>query len=236
MRVSGASRLYSGFFRGFRGPFSVLLQGMLIALIGLVLLVANFNNAYGQTKKMSGHLVQDYVRTYNGDYNASLIQIDTGSQIFIFDKTTLQPAWSDDTAPIGAKVDVYYEDDIMPYKVLAIHVYATSTNPAILYTTPDFTISSTTYQKTGLDPRVGTVVMIVGLLIALFGAFLVYRRTRDRQLFPKKAKPFSSLSMQEQIEVMQSTPYSTPPPRYISPTAIRKSLEQEKKSGTPSDE
>jgi hypothetical protein len=238
MRVRGVSRLYSNYLAKFRGPFSVLLQGMLIALIGVILLVVNFADSYGQIKTMSGHLVQDYIRTDNGEYNASLIQIDTGNQIFIFDGTAMQPEWSDDAPPIGQKLEVYYEDDVMPYKVLAIQLYDSSGNPSILFATPGFKKGSTTYQKTTVDPAIGTGVLLFGLFVALIGAVLVYMRTRDRRLFPQKARPFSSLSLQEQIEVMQSRPYKTPPPSYVSPTAIRKLLEEEKKAGTstPSDE
>lgn len=238
MRVRGVSRLYSGYMTKFRGPFSVLLQGMLIAFIGLILLVVNFANSYGQIKTMSGHLVQDYIRTDNGEYNASLIQIDTGNQIFIFDGTAMRPEWSDYAPPIGQKLEVYYEDDVMPYKVLAIQLYDTSGNPSILFATSGFKQGSTTYQKTTVDPRIGVGVLLVGLVVAFFGAILVYMRTRDRRLFPKKARPFASLSLQERIEVMQSRPYKTPPPKYVSPTAIRKLLEEEKKAGTstPSDE
>ncbi len=132
-----AAGVYARRMAGVRGPVGILLQGALIAFVGLLVTIFNLNNSV-PIEKTSGAIQSDYVHSHadtpgNYVYNASWLQISTSIDLFIFNKNDFHPTWNDHVIR-GQKVDIYYAGQ-SPKTILAIQLYDDGGNPSTRYTT-----------------------------------------------------------------------------------------------------
>src|SRR5579872_2969139 len=125
LRPRGYTRLFSSY----RGPLSVIVQGMLVALVGLALFVFNLNDS-APYQKLTGHVAQGYEETDSyGQYSSSWVQLDSSKNLFNFDKDGFQPAVSQPFIR-GQKITIYYTTDTPP-QVAAIQFYNQFGDPTI---------------------------------------------------------------------------------------------------------
>lgn len=168
-----------------RGPISLILEGAFFVLLGLVLCLANLNNT-GQIKKVTGYIQDQYVHShFDGTgyvYDDTYLQINAGDGLYIFNHDDFHPKWDESKVVKGEKVDIFFEDDEHPYKVVAIQLYDISGGAASKFTTADYEANPSTYQKAGISPMIGLWIMLFGLLIGAFGGWRVYRYQRDRRI------------------------------------------------------
>ncbi|MHB8595400.1 MAG: hypothetical protein ACYDER_01165 [Ktedonobacteraceae bacterium] len=74
--------------------------------------------------------------------------------------------------------DIYYEE-ATPDQVTAIQLYDKFGDPTAKYTTPTYDQNPNTYQKPGVGPGVGEVIMALGLILAGIGGYLMYMQRRN---------------------------------------------------------
>jgi len=176
MRVTGAASVYSRMFAKIRGPIALIIQGAAIAVIGLVVVIANLGSNTASMQVDKGHIDSLYEHTTGGVYDATWITL-TNNELYIFDKSNLNPNW-DNQAFKGEKIDIYYED-ATPRQVMAIQLYDQFGDPATKYTTPAYDQNPTTYQKPGVGPGVGEFILALGLILAGIGGYLTYMQRRN---------------------------------------------------------
>ncbi|MGB8346410.1 MAG: hypothetical protein WCD86_16110 [Ktedonobacteraceae bacterium] len=211
IRPGGYTRLFSSY----RGPLSVIVQGMLVAFIGLALLVFNLNDS-APYQKLTGHVAQGYDETLDGMYDSSWIQLDSSSNLFNYVDSDFQPSL---TQPFfkGQKIVIYYTLDTPP-RVVAIQTYDQFGDPGAKYATSEYAQNPNAYS-TGIGPIPGVVVLLIGLLAIAFGAFR-YKQARDRKR--EEAEEAARPSRRPAL-------YATMPPKYVSPS---KSLPPQDDSAT----
>jgi hypothetical protein len=201
-------RGYTRLFRGYRGPLSVLVQGMLVAFIGLALLLFNLNDS-APYQTLTGHVVQGYDETLDGYYSSSWVQLDSNSNLYNYVETDFQPSLNQPFFK-DEKITIYYIPGTPP-QIVAIQTFDQFGVQSTKYTTSGYTQSPNSYS-TGIGPIPGVVVLIIGLLAIAFGWFR-YKQARDHMREEaeeaKRLSPFASRN---------ATPYSTMPPKYVSPS------------------
>jgi hypothetical protein len=202
-RPSGYTRL----FRGYRGPLSVLVQGILIAFIGLALLLFNLNDS-APYQTLTGQVVQGYEETDFGQYSSSWVQLDSSKNLYNYVETDFQPSLSQPFFK-DEQITIYYIPGTPP-QIVAIQTFDQFGNPSTKYTTSGYTQNPNSYS-TGMGPIPGVIVLIIGLLAIAFGVFR-YKQARNRMREEaeeaKRPSPFASHI---------STPYASMPPKYVSP-------------------
>lgn len=176
MRVMGASSVYRRMFANIRGPVALIIQGAAIALVGLVVVLANPGSNTAPMQVDKGTISDVYEHTTGGIYDATWITL-TNSELYMFDKTRLNPNWNNQAFK-GEKIDIYYED-ATPRQVMAIQLYDQFGDPTAKYTTPTYDQNPNTYQKPGVGPGVGEVILALGLILAAIGSYLTYMRRRN---------------------------------------------------------
>ena len=173
-----------------RGPIGVLSTSIAITLVGLALFLANLNTT-GQIHKITGSIEHDYAHfheDYPGAgyvYDQTWLQISGNVGLFIFDKNDFHPVW-DDHVFIGQKIDIYYGDET-PKKVFALQLYDEHGNPSTRFTTSTFDENPNTYQKPGIRPELGLVILAIGLLLTAIGIVLVVRLVRHNIPFDRES-------------------------------------------------
>ena len=207
-----AAGVYARRMAGVRGPVGILLQGALIAFVGLLVTIFNLNNSV-PIEKTSGAIQSDYVHSHadtpgNYVYNASWLQISTSIDLFIFNKNDFHPTWNDHVIR-GQKVDIYYAGQ-SPKTILAIQLYDDGGNPSTRYTTTAYDKNPNAYFTPGAGLDVGLGIFAVGLLIAIVGALVVATRHRRRVAL---ARETTSSSMAPARSL-----YASPPPKYEPPS------------------
>lgn len=202
-------RGYTRLFSRYRGPLSVLVQGMLVVIIGLALVLFNLNDNVSY-QKITGHVVNAYEETDSfGQYSSSWVQLDSSKDLFNFDKDGLHPAASQPFIR-GQEITIYYTNDTPP-QVAAIQFYNQFGDPTTKDVSDPYQQNPNTYSI-GIGPIPGLVVLLIGLLVIAFGGFK-YKQARDhmREEAEEAARPSSFASR-------NSTPYATLPPKYVSPS------------------
>lgn len=206
-----AAGVYARRMSGVRGPVGILLQGALIAFVGLLVTIFNLNNSV-PIQKTSGAIQSDYVHSQgipgNYVYHASWLQISTSNDLYIFNKNDFHPTWNDHVIQ-GQKVDIYYTGQ-SPKTVLAIQLYDEGGNPSTRYTTTAYDQNPNAYFTPGAGLDVGLGIFAVGLLIAVVGALVVATRYRRRVAL---ARETTSSSMAPAVSL-----YASPPPKYEPPS------------------
>lgn len=173
-----------------RGPMGVLITSIAIALVGLAMFLANLNNT-SQIHKITGTIQQDYVHfheDYSGVgyvYDQTWLQISGNEGFFIFNENDFHPVWNDHVF-IRQKIDIYYGDET-PKKVFALQLYDENGNPSTRFTTSAFDKNPNTYQKPGIGPEAGLVILAIGLLLTGIGTVLVARQVRHNVAFARES-------------------------------------------------
>lgn len=201
-------RGYSRLFRGYRGPLSVLVQGLFVLCIGLALLVFNLNDS-AQYQTLTGHIVQGYDETLDGYYSSSWVQLDSSKNLYNYVETDFQPSLSQPFYK-QQKITIYYIPGTPP-QVIAIQTFDQFGSQSTKYTTSGYRQNPNAYS-TGMGPIPGVIVLLIGLLAIAFGGFK-YKQARDhmREEAEEAARPSPFASR-------NSTPYATMPPKYVSPS------------------
>ena len=104
-------------FAKIRGPIALIIQGAAVAVIGLVVVIANLGGNTASMQVDKGHIDSVYEHTTGGVYDATWITL-TNNELYIFDKSSLNPNW-DNQAFKGEKIDIYYKDET-PRQVAAL--------------------------------------------------------------------------------------------------------------------
>jgi hypothetical protein len=189
------SRYYvTGQITGSHIPWSQILLGLIVAIIGLFLMVYNWNDT-APYLKISGHVTNEYEHLINDglgnmEYDSNWLKIDSDKNIYVFDKRIFQPVVSDKSFFKGQKIDLYVTDDDPP-NVAAIQLYDQFGVPSIKYVTPPYKQNPNTYSTGSLSPMVGLVIMIIGLLVMAYN-YWKYRLARKRLLAEEAAQSVSS--------------------------------------------
>jgi hypothetical protein len=175
---------YAGHSSSSSSPLLLILEGMLVAFIGLFLLVYNLNDT-APYLKISGHVKNEYEHLINDglgnmQYDSNWLQIDSNSNLFVFSKNDFQPIVADKSFFKGQKIDIYTTNDT-PKKVAAIQLYDQFGVPSIKYVTATYKQNPTTYSTGSLSPIVGLVIMLIGLLVMAYGT-RKYLQARKRKL------------------------------------------------------
>lgn len=148
-----------------------IFQGVFILALGVVFMIANAGNG-SPYKQISGHILDEYVHTLNNRYDSNWLHITTDpSDLYLFDKNTLHPTWTD---PIfkGERVDIYYVDDT-PRRIVALQLYDLYGNPWKKFTTTEYDSSvHSPHINFGFDIGIGLVV--VGLVVAGYAIYRVF--------------------------------------------------------------
>ncbi|SRR6266446_2456828 len=118
----------------------------------------------------------------------------------------------------GQKVDIYYESQ-MANLVVAMQLYDRFDNPSLKLTTAAYDQNPSIYQTPGLSPGVGIGILAIGLLIAAFGSFRLYRYNRDHREDIAPANKVASSSLQQSLGNLSSQQGSYQASEYISPSA-----------------
>jgi hypothetical protein len=163
-------------FANIRGPVALIIQGAAIALVGLVVVIANLGSNTSAMQIDKGQIADIYEHTTGGVYDATWITL-TNNELYVFDKTKLNPNWNN-AAFKNQKIDIYYED-ATPRQVMAIQLYDQFGDPTAKYTTPAYEQNPNTYQKPGAGPGVGEFIMALGVILAAIGGYLTYMRRRN---------------------------------------------------------
>lgn len=176
MRVMGASSVYRRMFANIRGPIALIIQGAAIALVGLVVVIANLGSSTAPVQVDKSTISDVYEHTSNGVYDATWVTL-ADNELFIFDKTKLNPNWNN-SAFKGERIDIYYQP-ATPDQVMAIQLYDQFGDPTAKYTTPAYDQNPNTYQKPGAGPGLGEVILALGVILAAIGGYLTYMRRRN---------------------------------------------------------
>ena len=155
-----------------------ILQGLFLVVIGIAFIASNATGS--PYKEITGHITGGYVHTINGVYDATYLQISTGpNEFFIFDKSTLTPAWN--TPVLHARVDIYYSDGT-PKHVVAIQMYDVYGDPTTKYTTSEYLNNqqASPVSKIGLD--VGVILVVLGVLWSGNAIFKLVKSRRQQNI------------------------------------------------------
>ena len=172
MFYRGSSAVYAKFFKDIRGPRAIVLQGMVIAVIGLILTVANLNNTVNYQKNTG------LVDTVVADGYLKLQGSDT---LYAYVPGDFHPTW-DGTFIADQKVDVIYEGGD-PNVVEALKFYDSSNVLTQKLTTATYDQNPSTYQKGGISPQIGLGILVIGLILTAIGASIMIVRSRSRHIF-----------------------------------------------------
>lgn len=200
------ARLISRYLLKSKGTISLLLQGIFFVLLGLIVTLFNLNHV-GHIQKVTGSISD----VFGGAY----ISLAGSQDVYTFVLDDFHPAWNGIFFH-GQKVDIYYEGQ-QANLVVAMQLYDQSDNPSLKLTTTTFDQNPNTYQTPGLSPGVGIGIMIVGLLLAAFGIFRLYKYNRDHPDFAP-AKKVASTSLQQSLDTLSSQQGSYQSSEYISPS------------------
>ena len=148
------------------GPVARILQGLFILAVGVVIMAVNLSTISSPFQKVTGHITETDEHLVNGAYDASYLQIDTSSDIFIFDRNAFHPVWNDQVYK-RQRVDVYYQDGT-PKKVVALELYDLFGGPSTRFTTAE-------YDTAIKNPSNPSLAFIIGALIALAGLLWIAR-------------------------------------------------------------
>lgn len=96
-------------FAKIRGPIALIIQGAAIAVIGLVVVIANMGSNAASIQVDKGYIDSLYEHTTGGAYDATWITL-TNNELYIFDKSSLNPNWNNQAFK-GEKIDIYYKDE-----------------------------------------------------------------------------------------------------------------------------
>lgn len=222
----GPSAAYRRLFSGYRGPLSVMVQGMLIAFIGLALVVFNLHD-YAPYQKLSGHIIKAYeeTNTLDGSYSSSWVQLDSSNNLYNFNKNDFQP-------PVagffkGEQLDLYYIQQTPPL-VVAIQSYDQFGSLATKYEAQMYRQTPNSYS-TGMGPVPGLVILLLGAAALAFGAFM-YKRARDRRREDEKPLVVSEAYARSPLaKYSRQPPTYIPPSKYLSP---EKSMPPQDEGGT----
>jgi uncharacterized membrane protein YiaA len=165
------SRYYTGQISGSHIPWSQIVAGLVVAIIGLFLMVYNLNDT-APYLKISGHVTNEYEHLVNDgfgnmQYDSNWLKIDNNSNIFVFDKNDFQPVVSDHSFFRGQKIDIYVTHDTPP-SVAAIQLYDPFGVPSIKYVIAPYKQNPNTYSTGSLSPVVGLVIMMIGLFVIAY--------------------------------------------------------------------
>lgn len=222
----GPAAAYRRLFSGYRGPLSVIVQGMLLAFIGLFLFVFNLHD-YASYQQLTGHIIKAYVETnaLDGSYSSSWVQLDSSNNLFNFNKTDFQPQVTEFFK--GQKLDLYYMPDAPP-QVVAIQSYDQFGNQTTKFVTSVYQQNPATYS-TGMGPVPGLVILLLGAAAIAFGAFR-YKQARDRTREDEATSaPSAAFARSPLAKYSNQPPIYTPPSKYVSP---EKSLPPQDDDGT----
>lgn len=199
--------LFTRYLSRSRGPIALILQGFFFILIGLIVALLNLNHV-GHIQKVTGSISD----VFGGSY----ISLAGSQDAYTFVLDDFHPHWNGIFFQ-GQKVDIYYESQ-MANLVVAMQLYDRLDNPSLKLTTTAYDQNPSIYQIPGLSPGVGIGILAVGLLIAAFGGFRLYRYNRDHQdeIPTKKVAPSS---LQQSLDSLSSQQGSYQSSAYISPSA-----------------
>lgn len=165
-------------FQRSRIPGWNVLQGLFLVVIGIAFIASNATGS--PYKEITGHITSSYEHTVNGVYDASYLQINTDpNEFFIFDKSTLSPAWT--TPYLHARVDIYYSDGT-PKQVVAIQMYDLYGNPTTQYTTSEYRNNQSASPVSNIGLDVGVILVVLGALWAGNAIFKQVRAFRRRRM------------------------------------------------------
>ncbi|HEU0004261.1 MAG TPA: hypothetical protein VFQ36_25375 [Ktedonobacteraceae bacterium] len=203
VRPRSSAEMQKIFQRG-KIPGLRIIQGLFIIIIGIAFIASNANNS--SFKEITGHIQKDYAHTTNGLYDATYLQISTDpDDLYIFDKSTFSPAWTDPTVA-NERVDIYYTDDT-PKHIVALQMYDPFGSPTVKYTTGDYisSLRASPISNVGLD--VGIILIALG---ALWAVSAIYKFVRVR----RQQRPASPVA-----GIQASPGQSYRPQPYVSPSA-----------------
>ena len=166
---------FANLFKGIRGPIALILQGMVVALIGLALILGSLNNTASYLKA-SGHLETVYTNQ-NDPSQGSYLKLVGSQELYSAILADFHPAW-DGQFFKNQRVDIYYEDR-EPKVVVAMQLYDQFGEPAQKLTTTTYDQNPTTYQIGAITPQVGIVILVAGLVVAGIFAFVYIMRKRN---------------------------------------------------------
>lgn len=199
VRPRSRAEMQKMFQRG-KIPGLRIIQGLFIIIIGIAFIASNANKS--SFKEITGHIQKDYAHTINGVYDATYLQISADpNDLYIFDKSTFNPAWTDPTIA-NERVDIYYTDDT-PKHIVALQMYDPFGSPTVKYTTSDYLNS----QHVLPVSNVGIILIALG---AVWSGSAIYKLVRIR----RQQRPASPVAG---IQVSPGKSYRPQP--YVSPSA-----------------
>jgi len=166
---------FANLFKGIRGPIALILQGMVVALIGLILILGSLNNTASYLKA-SGHLETVYTNQ-NDPNQGSYLKLVGSQELYSAVLADFHPAW-DGQFFKNQRVDIYYEDR-EPKVVVAMQLYDQFGEPAQKLTTTTYDQNPTTYQIGAITPQIGMGILVAGLVVAGIFAFVYIMRRRN---------------------------------------------------------
>jgi hypothetical protein len=166
---------FANLFKGIRGPIALILQGMAIALIGLIMIISSLNNTVPYLKA-TGHLETVYVNQ-NDPNQGSFLKLAGNQELYSAILADFHPAW-DGQFFKNERADIYYEDR-EPKVVVAMQLYDQFGEPAQKLTTTTYNQNPTTYQIGAITPQIGMGVLVIGLVMAGIFAFVYIMRRRN---------------------------------------------------------
>ena len=153
------------------GPLWRILQGMFVIGIGIVLIVLNASSPY---KEITGTFQS--ITDLNG---SSYLKISTTpSELYVFDQAALHPAWTGTLTVKNERVDVYYNSDETPKRIIALQMYDLTGHPTTKYTTAEYTTSLNASPLSNIGLDVGVLLIVLGALWVGRGVFLLLRTRR----------------------------------------------------------
>jgi hypothetical protein len=152
-------------------PLWRILQGIFVLGIGIVFIVINSSSPYKET---TGTIQS--ISDLNG---SSYLRLNANpGDLYIFDKSALHPAWTGQFTVTYERVDIYYNSDDTPKRIVALQMYDLAGHPTMKYTTAEYTDSLNTSPLSNISLDAGVVLILLGALWAGRGVFLLFRTRR----------------------------------------------------------
>lgn len=158
----------SSYLRSTRGPVSLVLEGALLILIGVVIAVLNANNT-GHIQKVSGRI--DSV-----DNTGSTLTLAGQQDLYNYVQSDFNTSWVPNA---GDQVVLHYEDTT-PKLIVAIQEYDQSGHLIAQAETASYQQNPNTYAKPGIPLGVPIAIIVVGVLLAAVGVYRLVRYRMDR--------------------------------------------------------
>jgi hypothetical protein len=146
-----------------------ILQGVFIIGIGIVFLVLNWGSPY---KEITGKILG------TTDINTSAYIRFSTDPNDLYDTTGLYPGWTGQFIQ-NARVDAYYDSNDLQKHIVALQMYDLSGRPTVKYTTTEYTNSLNPSPFSNIGRDIGVAVILLGLLWASRGVFLLVRTGRQ---------------------------------------------------------